>query len=968
MSSTPEVNALWQLAQHQQDSGQTELAEQNWRRLLALQPNFHPAWHGLGLLAVNAKNLALAAQFIEHAVAHAEDQGLYWRNLGEIRRRLGQLPGAVDAARRACERLPDDPLCWYNLGLGYADQHSLDLAEKAYRRGLQLAPGHGAAWNNLGSVLEQRNQPGDRAEARAAYAKAVDLDPQHAEAQNNLGALYSEQGDIDAARCCFEAAIAARNDLVAAHYNYSSLHTYRADDPHLAMLQGLHGHREQWPVETQVRYHFALGKALDDAGAFDQAFAAYAEGNRLQHGRLGYDEGQADQVLAQILDTFTPAFFAARQQRPRPVVDGQVPIFIVGMPRSGTTLLEQILCSHPDVHGAGELPDLGTVILEALAPHAYPQSVTQLDDDQLHQLGKAYLKRLATLAPGSRFITDKMPANFFYLGLIHLALPHARIIHAQRDPMDSCFSCYSRLFNETMGFAYDQQSLGRYYGRYRQLMAHWDQVLPDGTVLDLAYEDLIADPEAQARRVLAFVGLPWDPACLAFHKNPRPVKTASVAQVRRPLYSTSVARWKHFARHLQPLYAQVKDWRNDHPDEPEVLHGMAQAEAEVLHHQGIACYHQQQFDDALVLFRQAMRLDPGAGAVHNSIGFALQDQGYTEAARDSFQRAVDLAPELAMARLNLGLAQLKLGDWVNGWEHYEARWTGSAEAAREAFKRPACPLPQWAGDEEAGQSLLVIIEQGFGDTFQFARYLALLGERFARVGLASSTPVLRLMQDSFGDKVVVFNGLPAHFDGWDWQCPLMSLPRAFATRPDTVPAHVPYLKVPTPAHTFWQARLASAAPGRLRIGLAWAGRADYRYNDRRSLAFEHLQPLFEDPRISWVNLQKWSAEQVPVIPVPTVQWLDWTADLGDFATTAALVANLDLIISVDSVLVHLAGGLDVPVWMLDRFDNEWRWLKDRLDSPWYPRLRIFRQPGFGQWAPVIERVRDALQCLSVPQR
>ncbi|WPP01981.1 sulfotransferase [Pseudomonas sp. HR96] len=962
MSPSLQVQQLWQQARQLEHDGQAQRAEQAYRQLLALEPDFHPAWHALGLLAVAAQQLPLAGELIEQALAHGPDEGLYWRNLGEIRRRQGQLAGAAQAATQACELLPDDPLAWYNLGLACAEQGDHPRAEPAYRRALALAPGYGAAWNNLGSLLELRNAPGDREAAQVAYRQAISLDPRHAQAQNNLGALYAEQGRLDEARACFEAAIATQGDFVAAHYNYSSLHTYRPDDPHLALLQGLHAGREQWPYETRVRYSFALGKALDDAGAYDAAFAAYDEGNRLQYAAHGYDDSAAQALQQRIIATFDADFFAARAHWQGAVDPQRRPVFIVGMPRSGTTLLEQILCSHAQVHGAGELPTLGTVITAGCGAPGYPEGATGLDEDQIRDIGQAYLREVWQLAPDSALITDKMPANFFYLGLLHLALPGARIIHARRDPMDSCFSCYARLFGETMDFAYDQQALGRYYVRYRQLMEHWQQVLPAGTFLDLDYEALIADPEGQARRVLQFVGLPWDPRCLEFHRNPRPVKTASVAQVRRPLYSSSVARWKHFARHLWPLYQQVKAWRDSRDDEPQLLQAMQLAQADSLHQAGIALYHQGRFEQALALFEQTLALLPQAASVHNSKGFALQDLGRTEAARDCFAQALALDPHLAMARLNLGLAQLKLGDWQAGWANYEARWTGSAEASLETFKRPDCPLPQWHGQPASGQSLLVIIEQGFGDTFQFARYLNLLVTRFARVGLACSTPVLRLMQDSFGEQVVIFHGLPEHFEGWDWQCPLMSLPGAFATRVDSVPAQLPYLKVPQPAAEYWRSRLQAAAPGRLRIGLAWAGRADYRYNQRRSLDFAHLQPLFEAAagRVSWVNLQKWPAGVQASRPGPEVDWLDWTGDLGDFATTAALVANLDLVISVDSVLVHLAGGLDVPVWMLDRFDNEWRWLKDRLDSPWYPRLRIFRQATFGAWPGVIEQVCQAL--------
>jgi tetratricopeptide (TPR) repeat protein len=972
---TPDLDTLWHTALTHDGAGRWAEAEQAYRSLLALRADFHPAWHALGILAVNLDRLAIAAGLIEQALSIDESQGLYWRNLGEVRRRLGRLPGAVEAAGMATRLLPDDPQAWYNLGLARAEAGQPSDAEQAYRQALSLAPTYGPAWNNLGSLLQQRGGPGDLTAARAAYERAVALHPEHAEAQNNLGALHAEQGRLAPARACFEAAIEARGDFVEAHYNYSSLHTYPADDPHLSLLQNLYATREQLPVAQRLRYCFALGKAWDDAGDVDRAFAAYAEGNRLQHGLLGYDEAREAALAQRVMAVFDSDFMARRRDWQGARDPARTPIFIVGMPRSGTTLIEQILCTHPAVHGAGELPLLSQAIAAGVeAGPPYPEGIHYLDEAGLRAMGERYLREVWQLAPDSRFISDKMPANFFYLGLIHLALPEARIIHALRDPMDACFSCYARLFNETMAFAYDQHTLGRYYTRYRQLMQHWHQVLPAGTVLDLSYEALVADPEGQARRLLAFVGLPWDPACLDFHGNARSVKTASVAQVRRPIYRTSVARWLAFAEHLSPLYEQVAGWRDTTADDPRLGVRMRRARVDSLHREGVAHYHAGEFAGAVALFDQALALAPDIATLHNSRGFALQDLGEIEAARDSFAHAVGLAPEDAMARLNLGLAQLKLGDWQPGWHNYESRWAGAAEVGAGDFQRPACPLPQWTGQEGVGQALLVIVEQGYGDTFQFGRYLALLGERFERVGLACSGPLLRLMQDSFGEQVVVLADLPEDFSGWDWHCPLMSLPRAFATTLANVPCQVPYLRAPGPARGYWAARLQKAAPRGLRIGLAWAGRPGYRYNDRRSLAFEHVTALLSlsatdaGQPLSWISLQKWlPADGAPQV-APGVDWIDWTSELSDFAATAALVANLDLVISVDSAIVHLAGGLDVPVWMLDRLDNEWRWLKDRLDSPWYPRLRIFRQARFGDWTSPLKAARTALASLPVARR
>jgi tetratricopeptide (TPR) repeat protein len=945
------------------------------RAAFQANPRDHAAWHALGLLLLEQGKLPQAVQYLEAAVAINKNVGLYQRNLCEMYRRLGATDKAVATGKKAVRLLPGDVDTLYNLGLAQADAGAFEEAIRSYRRVLKINPRHNLAWNNLGSALEQG---GDKAGAQEAYARAVAIEPTHAEAQNNLGAIYSEQGKLDEARACFAAAVAARPGFVEAHYNFSSLKTYRPGDPHLADLEAVYARRAALPVHARIRYAFALGKALEDIGEYDRAFAAYDEGNRLQHALLPMDEARADALVEKILTLFDADFFAARRDW-RGHEDARTPVFIVGMPRSGTTLLEQILCTHPSVFGAGELADLNEVIVAASqnGGTSFLDGVAALDEAAVRAIGERYMAQVWRLSPESRFITDKMPANFFYLGLLHLALPGAKIIHAMRDPMDSCFSCFSRLFNDTMEFAYDLGTLGRYYARYMRLMHHWHAVLPPGTILDLPYEDMVADTETQARRALEFVGLPWDENVLDFHKNTRMVKTASVAQVRKPIYTTSVARWKHFARHLLPLYAIVRAFRRE-DDFPQVLPAIRapadggapspEARADALHVQGIALYKQDRFAEALACYDAALELHPDSPHVLNSEGFLFQDMNRLEEARVCFESALRLAPEMAMARLNLGMLQLKLGDWADGWENYEARWTGSAEHACGMLLRPEIPLPQWHGEKDTqALSLLVVAEQGFGDTFQFARYLPLAAERFARVGFVCSAPTLRLMEWAFGEEVALFTRLPGDYGDWDVHCPLLSLPRAFAARIDTIPARTPYFRVPAAPLAYWRARLEAAAPGRMRVGIAWAGRKGHQYDARRSLAFAQIEPLLRDARFTWVSLQKWAPEEArPAIP-PEVDWIDWTENLDDFADTAALVANLDLVVSIDSAMVHLAGALRRPVWMLNRFDSEWRWLRQRADSPWYPELRIFNQPAFGDWASVLEDVRVALTALPAPR-
>ncbi len=308
--------------------------------------------------------------------------------------------------------------------------------------------------------------------------------------------------------------------------------------------------------------HFALGKGLEDVGDYPRAFEHWLEGNALRRREVEYNETAYQRAFQAITERFDQSLL----DRFGGVGDpSPVPIFIVGMPRSGTTLVEQILASHPQVQAAGELSHLHRVA--STVPDAdgrviaFPQSIARLDGDGFRRMGQAYLASLPTLGDGKTRITDKMPTNFAYVGLLRLILPNARIIHTVRDPVDTCVSCFSRLFPAGVTFSYDLAELGCYYRWYHELMEHWRTVLPAGAMLDVVYEDVIDDLEAQARRLIDYCGLPWDDRCLRFHQTNRPIKTASNVQVRRSLYRSSLARWRRYEAYLEPLLIELEGCR-----------------------------------------------------------------------------------------------------------------------------------------------------------------------------------------------------------------------------------------------------------------------------------------------------------------------------------------------------------------------------------------------------------------------
>ena len=302
-----------------------------------------------------------------------------------------------------------------------------------------------------------------------------------------------------------------------------------------------------------IQLFFALGGVYEKKGVVDKAFDHIVNGNRLKRGTLSYDIAATRDHFDRLIETFDGALFA----RHGTAGDASArPIFILGMPRSGTTLVEQILASHPAVHGAGELHDLGA-IAAALpartgASQPYPACVRGAGAGLWAELGKDYVDAVSRRAPGKRRVCDKMPDNFLRIGLIHLMLPNAAIIHCRRDAMDICYSCFSLLFTEGQSFTYDLTELGLYYREYDRLMRHWQAVLP-GRILDVRYEDVVADLEGSARRFVAHCGLEWDGRSLDFHNTKRVVRTASLTQVRQTIYASSIGRWRRHEGRLGPL-------------------------------------------------------------------------------------------------------------------------------------------------------------------------------------------------------------------------------------------------------------------------------------------------------------------------------------------------------------------------------------------------------------------------------
>jgi tetratricopeptide (TPR) repeat protein len=436
-------------------------------------------------------------------------------------------------------------------------------AEIFYRQALAAQPNNANALNLLGIVAHQmasvklvaaREQRAKLDEAIALYRQAIRIKPNYAEAHANLGVALEQQGKLEDAREAFEKAIEAAPARAATYRLLSAVKQFTAADPHIASMENMARGMTSLSPDEQIDLHFALEKAYRDLGDHAKSFYHLLEGNALKRKRIVYDE----QAMLATFDRIR-AVFTSKHMRDHEGSGyaSSVPVFIVGMPRSGTTLVEQILASHPKVFGAGELNEFGNAVerlgnANAAMGH-FPELVSLIPNDQLRQIGGSYVNAITALAPRAERIVDKMPMNFLFVGLIYLVLPNARIIHMRRDPVDTCLSCFSKLFTDRHLYSYDLGELGRYYRAYERLMEHWRRILPPGFMLEVQYEDLIADLEGESRRIVGHCGLEWDASCLSFYAAERPVRTASAVQVRQPIYRSSVGRWRAHTHQLGPL-------------------------------------------------------------------------------------------------------------------------------------------------------------------------------------------------------------------------------------------------------------------------------------------------------------------------------------------------------------------------------------------------------------------------------
>ncbi|HTJ56140.1 MAG TPA: sulfotransferase [Devosiaceae bacterium] len=528
--------------------GLIEDAEKHWTRALELRPQYPEALSNMVILLTEQGNYPLAEEYGLRALRLNPRLTDAYVNLAALASACNNYPAALELLDKLLRLAPDHA---EGLAARAATLRQLDRLDEALasaQRAVALAPNLAEPQHSLGIVLQAL---GRSDAAMAAYQRSAELAGDSSDkAMVSQGRLLTENGKTAEARKTFEAALNAFPNSAAAWSSYADLNKFKPGDAEIAEMEALLAAGAASRAQRML-LHFSLGKAYLDTGDSDRAFSHLDAGNRMKRATINYDGPGNRKWMASIGETFNAALV---QRLGGGGASSPLPIFVLGMPRSGTTLVEQILASHADIQGAGELKFLHRI---ATSAGDYPRVVQSLDRGQLTAMGRAYLSSVEPLAHGRRHVVDKMPSNFLYAGFIRLILPEARIVHCRRDPVDTCLSCYSKIFADEQSFTYDQGELGAFHRAYQDLMGHWRTVLPASHFIEVNYEDVVEDIEGEARRLLAFLGLPWDPACLEFYRTERPVRTASVNQVRQPVYRTSSGRWRSHANHLGPLLSAL---------------------------------------------------------------------------------------------------------------------------------------------------------------------------------------------------------------------------------------------------------------------------------------------------------------------------------------------------------------------------------------------------------------------------
>jgi tetratricopeptide (TPR) repeat protein len=1000
------------------------------QRAHTLEPDSAEILNQLALcFLATSGGLPEALGHFEKARALAPEDALLLNNCGVAFKRAGRLREAAEVLRQAQAVQPDDVATLTNLGDVLTSLGETEEAVTLLQRAVALSPECAEAHNNLGVALGELEKSG---EAIEHFQHALTIQPRYAPAHHNLGNQLISRGRVEEGLEHLRTTTGLDPGCVAAWYGLAitGRHVFSVEE--IGKIEALLA-LPALPLTDQSLLHFALAHAFDRSGSPERAFAHATRANALRrasdHARgLGYDRTGHTALVDALIAFFTPEFFATHAAAG---VADELPVFVTGMPRSGTTLVEQILCSHPRIHGAGELNDVSRLAFGL--PGGYPHALGHLGVDPLRERAAAHLDRLRTLGGDAPRVVDKMTINFLHLGLLALLFPKARFIHLRREPRDVALSCFFHNFaSPGLHFAFDLGDLAHFHREHDRIMAHWRKVLPS-PIFEIEYENLVAHPEESSRALIEFCGLDWDERCLRFDRNERRVKTASALQVREPIYTRSVARWRRYEKELAPFSAGemrphgAAEWKVE-----AIAHARAGRWVEALsaldcaiaiepsdarsyNNRGVIFTELGRDDEAIAAYREAIRIEPSLAKAHsdlglvfyrrrrqaearaafdealrhepacadalhnrgllrtdlgeledgaedlaravklnpsnaetwNTLGATLQVLGRVDEAMSHYDRALALAPEHVMAHYNRACALLLRGDFARGWPEHEWR------LRRPDLRSVRLDAPRWDGSPCG--TVLLIAEQGLGDTLQFIRYAPVVRQRAKRVVLVVQPALIALLRQAPGiDEIVPKGGSLPPFDAY---VPLLSLPHLFATHADTIPASTPYLTIDSGLVAKWQTRIDADG---LRVGLNWQGNPQFQRDFLRSIPLRAFAPVAEVPgvKLHSLHLGPGLAQIVecgfPIVPLSA----QFDESLGTFVDTAAAMQALDLVITSDTSLAHLAGALGVPVWVLLSANPDWRWREEGDRSAWYPSMRLFRQETLRDWTtPVVAAVK-----------
>jgi tetratricopeptide (TPR) repeat protein len=504
-----------------QHKGHTEAAEKIYRDILRQDSRNVDALRMLALLAIRLEHYKDAETLLRRAVGIAPDFRMAWLDLGRALAERSEFEEGIRCIQRGIELDPTQAMAFVTLGNTLARASRQEDAIEAYQAAARLRPGHAGIFLGLGNVLKTI---GEQEQAVEIYRHGIELNP-------DFGEMY---------------------------WSLSNLKTFQFNDIEVAAMEEQLG-KENLSADSQVHFHFALGKALEDREEYARAFGHFDAGNHVRREQESYDPVETEFINDRIIKVFDAEFLDLHKNKGLP---DPAPIFVVGLPRSGSTLVEQILSSHSQVDATHELPEVGRVIKHLNAHNEagknFPEAVATLANSGFRELGQLYMQYAGKFRKDGAYFIDKMPNNFPSIGFLSLILPQAKFIDTRRHPMDNLWSAYKQLFAKGQSFTYDLFELADYYKQYLRMMKHWDELLPN-RVMHVHYEHMVSDQETQTRRLLEYCGLDFEEACLRYYENKRAIRTASSEQVRRPIYTSSIGVWKHYKDQLSILQDLLGD-------------------------------------------------------------------------------------------------------------------------------------------------------------------------------------------------------------------------------------------------------------------------------------------------------------------------------------------------------------------------------------------------------------------------